>query len=63
MLSITTDSAFSFNTTVRLRPAALAYPRDAREVVAAVRYARDHGLRVAPSAPATAAASGTAPPS
>ncbi len=50
MLSITTDSAFSFNTAVELRPSGVAYPRDAREVVAALRYARDHGLRVAPQA-------------
>jgi FAD/FMN-containing dehydrogenase len=50
-LSITTAApAFSFNTSVELRPAAVAYPRDVREVVAAVRYARDHGLRVAPQA-------------
>jgi FAD/FMN-containing dehydrogenase len=42
--------AFSFNTTVEIRPAAAAYPRDVGEVVAAVRYARDHGLRVAPQA-------------
>src|SRR5919106_1972512 len=44
----TTHPAFSFNTAVELRPAAVAYPRDVREVVAAVRHARDHGLRVAP---------------
>src|ERR687885_783668 len=50
MLSITTDSAFSFNTAVELRPAGVAYPRDAREVVAAVRHAREHGLRIAPQA-------------
>jgi FAD/FMN-containing dehydrogenase len=50
MLSITTDPAFSFNTSVEIRPAAVAYPRDVREVVAAVRHARDHGLRVAPQA-------------
>jgi hypothetical protein len=29
MLSIATDSAFSFNTSVELRPAAVAYRRDA----------------------------------
>jgi len=50
MLTITTDSAFSFNTAVELRPGGVAYPRDAREGVAAVRYARDYGLRVAPQA-------------
>ncbi len=50
MLSITTDTAFSFNTAVELRPAGVAYPRDDREVVSAVRYARERGLRVAPQA-------------
>ena len=50
MLNIKTDTAFSFNTTVEIRPAAVAYPRDADEVVAAVRHARRHGLRVAPTA-------------
>jgi FAD/FMN-containing dehydrogenase len=50
MPSITTGVAFSFNTAVELRPAAVAYPRDVGEVVAAVRYARDRGLRVAPQA-------------
>jgi FAD/FMN-containing dehydrogenase len=50
MLSITTDPAFSFNTAVQLRPAAVAYPRDVPEVVAAVWHARDRGLRVAPQA-------------
>ena len=50
MLSITTHSAFSFNTAVELRPSGVAYPRDAREVAAAVRYARERGLRVAPQA-------------
>ena len=50
MLTITTDSAFSFNTTVALRPAGVAYPRDVHEVVAAVRHARERGLRVAPQA-------------
>jgi FAD/FMN-containing dehydrogenase len=44
------DPAFSFNTSVELRPAGVGYPRDVREVVAAVRQARDHGLRVAPQA-------------
>jgi FAD/FMN-containing dehydrogenase len=49
-LSIAPDPAFSFNTSIELRPAGVAYPRDVREVVAAVRRARDHGLRVAPQA-------------
>ena len=39
-----------FNLTTDLRPAAVALPRDVSDVVAAVRYARDHGLRVAPQA-------------
>ena len=50
MLSITTHTAFSFNTAVELRPAGVALPRDAGEVVEAVRYARDRGLSVAPQA-------------
>ena len=50
MLPITTGPAFTFNTSVEVHPAAVAYPRDVDEVVAAVRYARDHGLRVAPQA-------------
>ena len=50
MLPITNDIAFSFNTTVQIRPGGIAYPRDAGEVVAAVRHAREHGLRVAPQA-------------
>src|SRR4051794_16614257 len=50
MLSITTHTAFSFNTAVELRPAGVALPQDADEVVDAVRYARDRGLRVAPQA-------------
>ena len=49
-LSIARDPAFSFNTSVELRPAGVAYPRDVREVIAAVRQARDQGLRVAPQA-------------
>ena len=39
-----------FNLATDLRPAAVALPRDTRDVVAAVEYARDHGLRVAPQA-------------
>jgi len=51
MLSITTtDTAFSFNTSIELQPGATVYPRDVDEVIAAVRYAREHGLRVAPQA-------------
>jgi FAD/FMN-containing dehydrogenase len=50
MLSITSDTAFSFNTAVELRPTGVALPRTADEVVEAVRYARDRGLKVAPQA-------------
>ena len=39
-----------FNLTTDLRPAAVALPQSADDVVAAVRYARDNGLRVAPQA-------------
>jgi FAD/FMN-containing dehydrogenase len=39
-----------FNLTTDLRPAAVALPRDASDVVAAVDYARAQGLRVAPQA-------------
>jgi FAD/FMN-containing dehydrogenase len=39
-----------FNLATDLRPAAVALPRDVRDVVAAVEYARDNGLRVAPQA-------------
>ena len=39
-----------FNLATDLRPAAVALPRDVRDVVAAVGYARAHGLRVAPQA-------------
>ena len=42
--------AFSFNLAADLRAAAVAYPRDVRDVVAAVDYARQHGLRVAAQA-------------
>ena len=40
----------AFNLTADLRPAAIALPRDADDVVAAVQYAVAHGLRVAPQA-------------
>lgn len=40
----------TFNTLLDQRPEAVALPRDAREVVAAVRHARRHGLRIAPQA-------------
>jgi FAD/FMN-containing dehydrogenase len=39
-----------FNLATDLRPAAVALPRDADDVVAAVRHARANGLRVAPQA-------------
>jgi FAD binding domain-containing protein len=39
-----------FNLRTDLRPSAVALPRDVSDVVAAVDYARDHGLRVAPQA-------------
>ena len=39
-----------FNLATDLRPAAVALPRDVDDVVAAVRFARDHGLRVAAQA-------------
>ena len=39
-----------FNLTTDLRPAAVALPRDVSDVIAAVRYARANGLRVAPQA-------------
>jgi FAD/FMN-containing dehydrogenase len=39
-----------FNLTTDLRPAAIALPRDVDDIVAAVRYARAQGLRVAPQA-------------
>lgn len=42
----------AFNTTLDVRPAAVAFPRDARDVVAIVHYAREHGLRIAPQATA-----------
>ncbi|MGH2741761.1 MAG: FAD-binding oxidoreductase, partial [Thermoleophilaceae bacterium] len=39
-----------FNLALDVQPAAVAFPRDERDVVAAVDYARHHGLRVAPQA-------------
>ena len=39
-----------FNLALDVQPAAVAFPRDERDVVAAVDYARQHGLRVAPQA-------------
>ena len=39
-----------FNLATDLRPAAVALPQDVRDVVAAVEYARDNGLRVASQA-------------
>jgi FAD/FMN-containing dehydrogenase len=40
----------AFNTTLDLRPAAVAQPADEHEVAAVVAHARRHGLRVAPQA-------------
>jgi FAD/FMN-containing dehydrogenase len=37
-----------FNTRIDQRPEAVALPGDARAVAAAVRYARSHGMRIAP---------------
>jgi FAD binding domain-containing protein len=39
-----------FNLTTDLQPAAIALPRDARDVATAIGYASAHGLRVAPQA-------------
>ena len=39
-----------FNTAADLRPVAVAYPRDAHDVVAVIEHARAHGMRVAPQA-------------
>ena len=39
-----------FNLATDLRPAGIALPEDVRDVVAAVEYTRDNGLRVAPQA-------------
>jgi FAD/FMN-containing dehydrogenase len=47
---LTDTNAFSFNTSADVRPAAIALPRDVPEVVAAVDYARERGLRVAAQA-------------
>src|SRR2546423_5409337 len=38
----------AFNLTVDQQPAAVAFPADAADVAAAIRYAREAGLRVAP---------------
>ena len=40
----------AFNLLVDQRPAAVAFPVSERDVIAAVDYAREHGLRVAPQA-------------
>jgi FAD/FMN-containing dehydrogenase len=40
----------TFNLLVDQQPAAIAFPRDEREVAQAIAFARDHGLRVAPQA-------------
>ncbi|MGZ5324189.1 MAG: FAD-binding oxidoreductase [Solirubrobacterales bacterium] len=40
----------AFNLAVDQRPAAVVLPADARDVIAVVRFAREHGLRVAPQA-------------
>src|SRR4051794_24980951 len=40
----------AFNLAVDQRPAAVAYPCNARQVAAVVDFAREHGLRVAPQA-------------
>ena len=50
MLPVTTEHAPSFNTTVEIHPAGAAFPRNVDEVIEAVRYARENGLRVAPQA-------------
>jgi len=42
----------SFNLLVDAQPAAVAFPVDERDVIAVVKYAREHGLRVAPQATA-----------
>ena len=46
----------AFNVRIDQRPEAIVLPADADDVVAAVRYARDNGLRVAPQATAHNAA-------
>ena len=40
----------AFNVLIDQRPTAIVLPRDADDVAAAVRYAREHGLRIAPQA-------------
>lgn len=42
------DAREAFNTTLDLRPAAIAHPADEVEVAAAVTWARSQGLRIAP---------------
>ena len=44
------EARTGFNLAHGLSPAAVAFPVDERDVVAIVRHARDHGLRVAPQA-------------
>jgi FAD/FMN-containing dehydrogenase len=46
------EARSSFNLLVDQRPAAVAFPSNAREVAEAVSYAQRHGLRVAPQATA-----------
>ena len=46
------DARSGFNLLLDQHPAAVAYPADARDVAAAVAYARSAGLRVAPQATA-----------
>ena len=43
-------TATAFSTNVELRAAAIAYPESVADVIEAVRYARDRGLKVAPQA-------------
>src|SRR4051812_48296594 len=40
----------SFNLALELEPAAVALPRDERDVALVVEHAREHGLRIAPQA-------------
>lgn len=42
----------AFNTRLDIRPAAVAFPRDTRDVEAVLRHARRHDLRIAPQATA-----------
>jgi FAD/FMN-containing dehydrogenase len=46
------DARSAFNLLLDQHPAAIAFPADAAEVVAAVNYAREAGLRIAPQATA-----------